>query len=123
MEDRSSRRLRTLVTQMAPRGLSANEIAGALISMMARSPTSSNQRPDTLMQDRSPPTRRKPLATHGRTIHSGQTAKRPAGEQTSGKHPEPDPRWPRWFVAYVPIAVIGAPFAQRREPPGNSHTR
>src|SRR6476661_5678783 len=37
--------------------------------MMARSPTSSNQRPDTLMQNRSPPTRRKPLATHGRTIH------------------------------------------------------
>src|SRR5215468_161372 len=39
---------------------------------MARSPSSSNQRPDTLMQDRSPPTRRNPLATHGRTIHSGQ---------------------------------------------------
>ena len=37
MEDRSSRRLRTLVTQMAPRGLSGNEIARALISMMAGS--------------------------------------------------------------------------------------
>ena len=38
MEDRSSRRMRTLVTQMAPvRGLSANENARALISMMARS--------------------------------------------------------------------------------------
>src|SRR5215471_9622088 len=33
-------------------GLSANEIARALISMMARSTTCSNQRPDTLMQDR-----------------------------------------------------------------------
>src|SRR5215468_9900962 len=33
-------------------GLSANEIACALISMMARSTTCSNQRPDTLMQDR-----------------------------------------------------------------------
>src|SRR5207248_10634509 len=54
MEVRSSRRVRTLVTQMAPRGLSANEIARALISMMARS-TASNQRPDTLMQDRLPP--------------------------------------------------------------------
>src|SRR5260370_14093461 len=32
--------------------LSANETAGALISMMARSTTRSNQRPDTLMQDR-----------------------------------------------------------------------
>src|ERR1700733_1242114 len=30
---------------------------------------SSNQRPDTLMQDHLPPARRKPLATHGRTIH------------------------------------------------------
>src|SRR5258705_2427955 len=68
MEVRSSRRVRTLVTQMAPRGLSANEVAGALISMMARS-TASNQRPDTLMQDRLPPARRNLLATHGRTIH------------------------------------------------------
>jgi len=52
MEDRSSRRLRALVTRMARRGLTANEIARALISMMALSTTSSNQRPDTLMQDR-----------------------------------------------------------------------
>jgi hypothetical protein len=52
MEDRSSRRVRILVTRMAHRGLSANEIARALISMMARSTTCSNQRPDTLMQDR-----------------------------------------------------------------------
>jgi hypothetical protein len=51
MEDRSSRRVRTLVTRKARGGLSANEIACALISMMARS-TCSNQRPDTLMQDR-----------------------------------------------------------------------
>ena len=36
--------------------------------MMARS-KSSNQRPDTLTQDRLPPDRRKPLATRGRTIH------------------------------------------------------
>src|SRR6266700_3017441 len=43
--------------------------------MVARSTTRSNQRPDTLMQDRSPPPRRKPLATHGRTIHRGQNAK------------------------------------------------
>src|SRR4029453_11736033 len=51
MEDRSSRRPRTLVTLMAQRGLTANELSGALISMMARS-TRFNQRPDTLMQDR-----------------------------------------------------------------------
>ncbi len=43
--------------------------------MMARSTTRSNQRPDTLMQDRSPPARQNPLATHGRTIHLGQTRK------------------------------------------------
>src|SRR5437879_1823375 len=34
------------------RGLSANQLECALISMMARSTTRSNQRPDTLMQDR-----------------------------------------------------------------------
>jgi hypothetical protein len=52
------------------RGLSANEIAAALISIMAPS-VRLHQRPDTLMQDRSPPTRRNLLATHGRTIHLG----------------------------------------------------
>jgi hypothetical protein len=47
------------------------EIARALISMMARSQRS-KQKPDKLMQDRLPPTRRSSLATHGRTIHLGQ---------------------------------------------------
>lgn len=42
------------------RGLSANENARALISTMARSKCF-NQRPDTLMQDRSPPARRNHL--------------------------------------------------------------
>jgi len=51
MGDRSSRRLRTLVTRMVHRDLSAKKNAGALISMMARSSNRSNQRPDTLMQD------------------------------------------------------------------------
>jgi hypothetical protein len=72
MEDRSSRRVRTLVTRKARRGPSANEIACALISMMARS-TCSNQRPNTLMQDRISQRRPKPLAPHGRTIHSGHS--------------------------------------------------
>jgi hypothetical protein len=44
MEVRSSRRMRTLVTRMAHRGLSANEIARALISMMARSMTRSKSK-------------------------------------------------------------------------------
>src|SRR6266568_3608410 len=47
--------------------------------MMARSTTSSKQRPDTLMQDRSPPARRRPLATHGRTIHSGHATRAEEG--------------------------------------------
>ena len=51
------------------RGLVGNEIARALISMVARSTTRSNVRPDTLMQDPHPTERRKPLATRGRTIH------------------------------------------------------
>ena len=42
MEVRSSQRMRTLVTQMAHRGLSGNEIVRALIPMMARSTMSSN---------------------------------------------------------------------------------
>jgi hypothetical protein len=40
--------------------------------MMARSMTRSNQRPDTLMQDRTAARSTKPLATHGRTILMGQ---------------------------------------------------
>ena len=78
MEDRSSRRMRTLVTHLAGRGLSLNQIACALISMMARSTTRSKQRPDTLMQDRSPPYRRNLLATRGRTS-AARLAAIPAG--------------------------------------------
>src|SRR5215813_4070182 len=69
MEDRSSRRMRTWRPKWPARGLTANENVCALISMVARSTARSNQRPDTLMQDRKLTARRKPLATHGRTIH------------------------------------------------------
>jgi hypothetical protein len=51
------RMVRWRTVEKVLRGLSANENARALISMMARSKCS-NQRPDTLMQDRSPPIRR-----------------------------------------------------------------
>ena len=44
-----------LVTHLAPRGLSGNELARALISL----------------QDRLPPARRNLLAMHGRTIRQG----------------------------------------------------
>jgi len=72
MEDRSSQRLRTLVTRLAGRGLSANEIAGALISMMAGSNEPLQSEAGYI--DARPPTARLTilLATHGRTIHSGQ---------------------------------------------------
>src|SRR5215470_7638386 len=43
--------------------------------MMARSTNRSNQRPDTLMQDRKAARSTKPLATHGRTIHLGHEEK------------------------------------------------
>ena len=52
MEDRSSRRMRTLWPRWSGRDRSGREIACALISMMARSTIRSKQRPDTLMQDR-----------------------------------------------------------------------
>jgi hypothetical protein len=44
---------------------------------------SSNQRSDTLMQDRSPPARQSLLATHGRTIHSGHSRLGRAGSASS----------------------------------------
>ena len=62
MEDGSSRRVRTLVTQMARRDLSGNKIACALISMMARS-TCSNPKPNTLTQDRISQRRQKASCT------------------------------------------------------------
>src|SRR6478609_4393261 len=68
MEIRSSRRLRTLVTQMARSGLSANEIARALIPMMARSETLQSKA-GYIDARPLPPYRRNSLATHGRTIH------------------------------------------------------
>src|SRR6516162_6515093 len=60
------------------RGLSGNENASALISMMARSTTRSNQRPDTLMQDRNAPRSMKfscnarPDHTFGSNPHSAR---------------------------------------------------
>jgi hypothetical protein len=50
------------------RGLSPNELA-TRADIHDGPELSSNQRSDTLMQDRSPPTRQNLLATHGRTIH------------------------------------------------------
>src|SRR5260370_24516366 len=69
--------------------------------MVARSTTRSNQRPDTLMQDRSPPPRRKPLATHGRTIQSGQTRSSGRFRHTSAQAPQAELQAAQCDVAVV----------------------
>src|SRR5882762_9428669 len=109
MEVRSSRRMRTLVTQMVHRGLSVNENARALISMMARSKCS-NQRPDTLMQDRSPLIRRNLLATRGRTIHSGQSRQFDRARLTSGLPRIADLLSVRRHVSKVPTSDMLSDF-------------
>ena len=53
MEKWSFQRTRELMTPRALRGMAVNEVGRARISMMVRS-MSSNSRPDTLVQDRSP---------------------------------------------------------------------
>jgi hypothetical protein len=58
------------MTRIALRGMAANQVGRARISMMARS-MSSNTRPDTLVQDRTPQPHHFPLATHGGSIHLG----------------------------------------------------
>ena len=96
MEDRSSRRMRTLVTQMAHRGLSAKKNACALISMMARSTNRSNQRPDTLMQDRKRTDRRNLLQrTAGPYIRVrlGRATHRPGARMRGGCSPVTGPVW------------------------------
>src|SRR5262249_6026251 len=50
MEKWSFQRIRELMTRIALRGMAANELGRARISMMVRS-MSSNTRPDTLVQD------------------------------------------------------------------------
>src|SRR5256885_3313663 len=69
------------------RGLSANENARALIAMMARSKCS-NQRPDTLMQDRSPPARQNHLQRTAGPL--GQTEKSGRSIGRSALPPTPD---------------------------------
>src|SRR5262245_30770185 len=69
MENWSSRRIRELTPEIALRGMAANKIGCARISMMVRS-TSSKARPDTLVQDRTPGSPFS-LATRGGSIHFG----------------------------------------------------
>src|SRR6266436_10252020 len=67
MEKWSFQRIRELMTHIALRGMAANELGRARISMMVRS-ISSNTRPDTLVQDRTLQLGFS-LATHGGSIH------------------------------------------------------
>jgi len=69
MENWSPQRIRELSPDIALRGMVANEIGCARISMMARS-MSSKERPDTLVQDHTPALPFS-LATHGGSIHIG----------------------------------------------------
>src|SRR2546425_11882585 len=73
MEKWSFQRIRELMTHIALRGMAANELGRARISMMVRS-ISSNTRPDTLVQDRTLQLGFS-LATHGGSIHAGQKEK------------------------------------------------
>src|SRR5215467_4120520 len=58
--------------------------------MMARSTNHSNQRPDTLMQDRKAARSTKPLATHGRTIQMGHERRFRDVRDQSGLPPTPE---------------------------------
>src|SRR6266436_5099766 len=71
MEKWSFQRIRELMTHIALRGMAANELGRARISMMVRS-ISSNTRPDTLVQDRTLQLGFS-LATHGGSIHAGHS--------------------------------------------------
>ena len=72
--------------------------------MMARSAKGSKQRPDTLMQDRTSPTRRSLLATHGRTIHLGQKQTSRPAWTLSALPPKADMRELPPYVRFVPKA-------------------
>src|SRR5262249_47005675 len=87
-------------------GLSANEIARALISMMARSTKRSNQRPDTLMQDRISPNSNK-SSCNARPDHTlGQERTSPACLAMSALPPKAD-------IVSLPRYVPSVPRAGR----------
>src|SRR5262249_8864389 len=88
----------------------SNEIARTLISMMARSTKGSNQRPDTLVQDRTCANSTTPLATHGRTIHRvNRVAGDPASRSADFRSTRESCRHER-LVAYfsIPITLLAS---------------
>src|SRR6516164_6244193 len=70
--------------------------------MMARGTKGSKQRPDTLMQDRTSPTRRSLLATHGRTIHWVISGRNVPAEAMSALPPKADKQEKARLVRFVP---------------------
>jgi len=88
-----------------PRGLTGNEIAGALISMMARSRKLQNEA--GYIDARPLSARSKiPLATHGRTIHWVISGRPQPEQNTADLHSGADisKRWAD--VAEGPVAVV-----------------
>jgi len=86
MGERSRRRIRDLVTQLAFKGLSENEIGCARISMMARS-NSLHQRAGYRRARPVTATLQIPLATHGRSIQMGQRPARLLAPETFDQCP------------------------------------
>src|SRR5258705_7524804 len=72
---------------------------------MARSKCS-NQRPDTLMQDRSPPARRNLLATHGRTIHRVTSVRTRTACNSSASPPIADIRAGIYLRSFGPLTDL-----------------
>src|SRR5215471_17278608 len=89
MENWSSRRIRELTPEIALRGMAANKIGCARISMMVRS-TSSKARPDTLVQDRTPDSPFS-LATRGGSIQHAAEILGPRTVYPSVDDHVPDP--------------------------------
>src|SRR5437870_6064011 len=107
MEKWSFQRIRELMTHIALRGMAANELGRARISMMVRS-ISSNTRPDTLVQDRTLQLGFS-LATHGGSIHwvrfgpgamSAQCPDYPKADNMAGRFMSTRPRLGRPRVSH-----------------------
>jgi hypothetical protein len=120
MGERSRRRVRDLVTQLAFEGLSENEIGRARISMMARSDLLHaragyrSARPTTVPKIQ--------LATHGRSIQSGQSRRFAPPLTTSESSPNSghDPSRPSLPKRALISAIMGHAGAAPTSAPSSS---
>src|SRR6267143_2742784 len=76
---------------------------------MARSTTRSNQRPDTLMQDRSPPVRRNHLQRTAGPYIRFKLRRTQCEQMSSGLPLKADIAQCTWHVSKVPLSDSGAP--------------